>query len=118
MYLKDPTKGNAVDTYRPISCLPLMWKPLTGIIAESEYYFLEVNNVMPEEQKECRRNSRGTKDQLLIDKTILRDCKRRHTNLAMAWIDNQKAYNIVPHSWIKECMQILWHSEQHPKFSR
>ena len=22
--LKDPTKGNAVDNYRPISCLPLM----------------------------------------------------------------------------------------------
>lgn len=23
---KDPTKGSAVDNYRPISCLPLMWK--------------------------------------------------------------------------------------------
>ena len=26
---KDRTKGNAVDNYRPISCLPLMWKLLT-----------------------------------------------------------------------------------------
>ena len=102
--LKDPTKGNVVDNYRPISCLPLMWKLLTGIIAENTYNFLEVNNVMPEEQKKCRRNSRGTKDQLLIDKTILRDCKRRHTNLAMAWIDFQKAFDMVPHSRIKECM--------------
>ena len=23
---KDPIKGNADDNYRPISCLPLMWK--------------------------------------------------------------------------------------------
>ena len=62
---------------------------------------------MPEEQKGCQRNSRGTKDQLLIDKTILRDCKRRHTNLAMVWIDYQKAYDMAPHSWTKECMQMF-----------
>ena len=28
---KDPDKGNAVDNYRSISCLPLMWKLMTGI---------------------------------------------------------------------------------------
>eukprot|EP00794_Sanderia_malayensis_P014775 gene14775-biopygen11863 len=27
---KDPSKGSAVDNYRPISCLPLMWKLMTG----------------------------------------------------------------------------------------
>ena len=62
---------------------------------------------MPEEQKGCRRKSRGTKDQLLIDKTVLKDCKKRHTNLCMAWIDYKKAYDLVPHSWINECMEIF-----------
>ena len=62
---------------------------------------------MPEEQKGCKRGSRGTKDQLLIDKTVLRDCKKRHTNLSLAWIDYKKAYDYVPHSWIKECMQMF-----------
>ena len=60
----------SVNNYRPISCLPLMWKLLTGEIGENTYNFLEVNNLMPGEQKECRRNSRTTKDQLLIDKTM------------------------------------------------
>ena len=32
---KDPTKGNVVDNYRPISYLPLMWKLITRTIAES-----------------------------------------------------------------------------------
>ena len=32
---KDPSKGNAVDNYRPISCLLLMWKLMTGTVAES-----------------------------------------------------------------------------------
>ena len=30
-----PAKGNAADNYRPISCLILMWKLITGVIAES-----------------------------------------------------------------------------------
>ena len=64
-------------------------------------------NLLPEEQQGCRRKSRGTKDQLLIDKTILKDCRKRRTNLAMAWIDYRKAYDFVPHSWILECLDML-----------
>ena len=83
--LKDHSKGNAVDNVRPVSCLPLMWKLMKGVIAEAMYKHLE--GILPEEQTGCRRRSRATKDQLLFDKAILKDCKRRHTNLAMAWID-------------------------------
>ena len=104
---KDPAKGNAVENYRPITCLPLMWKLLAGMIAEEMYTYLHRENLLPEEQKGCRRGSRGTKDQLLIDKTVLRDCRRRQTNLAMAWIDYKKAYDFVPHSWISECMEMF-----------
>ena len=68
---------------------------------------MENENLLPEEQKGCRRKSRGTKDQLLIDKTILKDCRKRRTNLAMAWIDYRKAYDFVPHSWILECLDML-----------
>ncbi|XP_063599202.1 uncharacterized protein LOC134775604 [Penaeus indicus] len=87
---KDPDKGNAADNYRPISCLPLMWKLMTGIISNVLYDFLEDADKLPNEQKGCRRRSRGTKDQLLIDKTVLNDCRKRHTNLGMAWIDYKK----------------------------
>ena len=103
---KDPKKGNAVDNYRPISCLPLMWKLITGIISETMYKFLDENEILPVEQKGCRRRSRGTKDQLLIDKSILADCKRKHKNLAMARVDYKKAYDMVPHSWIIECLKL------------
>ena len=59
---KDPGKRNAVDNYRPTSCLPLMWKLMTGIIANSVYEYLEMNKLLPVEQNRCWRNSRGTKD--------------------------------------------------------
>ena len=103
---KGSKKGNAVDNYRPISCLPLMWKLITGTISETMYKFLDENEILPVEQKGCRRRSRGNKDQLLIDKSILADCKRKHKNLAMAWVDYKKAYDMVPHSWIIECLKL------------
>ena len=87
---KDVTKGNAIDNYRTISCLPIMWKLFTGIMSDHLYDCLEKEKLLPEERKGSRRKTRGTKDQLLIDKAVLNDCKRRHTNLAMAWIDYRK----------------------------
>ena len=100
-------KGNVVECLRPITCLPLMWKLMTGIIAESIYGFLEGNMVLLNEQKGCRRKSGRTKDQLLIDKMVLKECRRRNTNLSMAWRDYRKAYDIIPHSWITECLEIF-----------
>ncbi|CAB3989598.1 Hypothetical predicted protein [Paramuricea clavata] len=38
--LKDPSRGNAVDNFRPISCLPLMWKLMTGVCRVFRLYFL------------------------------------------------------------------------------
>ena len=56
------------------------------------YEFFVENDALPvEEQKGCRRKSRGIKDQLLIDKVVLADCKRKLKNLAMAWVDYKKA---------------------------
>ena len=113
---KDLSKGNAVDNYRPISCLPLMWKLMTGTIAESIYNFLDVNDKLPVEQKGCQTKSRGTKDQLLTDKMILRDCRKRHKILGMAWIDYKKAYDMVPHSWILESLELVQVSDNILKF--
>ena len=95
---KDPGKENTVDNYWPILCLSFMWKLMTGIIANSLYEYLEVYNLIPAEQKGCRRNIRETKDELLIKKMVLNDCKKRHTNLGMAWIDYKKAYDMILHS--------------------
>ena len=38
---------------------------------------------------------------------MLRDCKRKHTNLAMAWIDCKKAYGMVHHIGISECLEMF-----------
>ena len=87
--------------------LPLLWKLLTGILAEELYEHLEQANILLWEQKGCRKGSRGTKDQLPIDKMIVKNCKKRLTPLAVAWIDYRKAYDMVPHGWIEKCMNMF-----------
>ena len=38
---KDKSKGNVGSNYRPITCLPLMWKLLAGVIADLIYAHLD-----------------------------------------------------------------------------
>ena len=107
LIIKDKEIGPAATKFRPITCLSLMWKLLTGVMSDEIYQHLESKRLLPSEQKGRQRNSRGTKDQLLIDKMIIRNCKRRLTGLGMAWIDFRKAFDMVPHTWITKCMTMF-----------
>ena len=102
---KEKSKGNVASNYRPITCLPLVWKLMTGIVADEIYRHLDESDVLSEEQKSCRRKMRGTNDLLYIDNMIFREVERRRKNLAIAWIDYKKAYDMIPHSWILECLK-------------
>jgi hypothetical protein len=108
---KDKDKGNVPSNYRPITCLSIIWKTLTGILSSKIYEHLIRNDMIPLAQKGCIRNSRATKDQLILDKEITKDAKKRQRNLSMAWIDFQKAYDMVPHSWIIESLKLYKVSE-------
>ena len=59
---KDKSKGNVASIYRPITCLSLMWKLLTGVIADQIYAHLDQKKLLPEEHKGRRKGSRGTND--------------------------------------------------------
>ena len=100
-------KGNAVGNYRSIPCLNVLWKILTGIINGKVYDHLNQQKILPEEQKGCQRKTRGTKDQLLIHKAVIRNSRRRKTNLNVAWINFQKAYDMVPQSWILKTLDLV-----------
>ena len=46
---KDPQKSNTAGDYLQMKCLTLMWKPLTGAIAEEFYNYLEREKILPEQ---------------------------------------------------------------------
>ena len=45
------THTHTASNYRPITCLPLMWELLTGVIADHLYAHLDQEKLLPEEQK-------------------------------------------------------------------
>ena len=92
--------------FRPITCLTTIYKLMTSILTERMYIFLSTNNILPNEQKGCKRNSYGCKDQLLIDRMILENCRTRSKNLSTAWIDYRKAFDSVPHDWILKTLDL------------
>ena len=77
LILKNPEKGNAANNCHSIACLPIMWKLLTSVLTEKVYAHLSEKKMLPDEQRGCRKDSQGTKDQLLIDKQILKHCKKQ-----------------------------------------
>ena len=58
-------------------------------------------------KRDARKEAETQKNQLLIDKMIVKDCKRRLTLLVVAWIDYHQAYDMVPHSWIQKCTEMF-----------
>ena len=81
MLQKGKSKGNVASNYSPITFLALMWK--------------------------LQKGSRETNDLLYIDRTVIKEAKSRNKNLAMVWIYYKKAYDMVPHSWIIECLDLF-----------
>ena len=92
--------------YCPITCLPTYYKLATLILMERINEHVTTNQILPLEQKGARRQARGCKDHLLLDKTITEDAHRKQRNVSMMWIDYKKAYDSVPHTWIIKMMEI------------
>ena len=71
------------------------------------YNHLDGNDMLPEEQKDCRKGIRGTKDQLLIDRTVVKNYKQWKCRLPMGWIDYKKAFDMISYSWFLKCLNIF-----------
>ena len=98
-----PKSGDSkeVRNYRPITCLT------TRNNSQKNFHTFEEQSLLPAEQKGCHPGSKGCKDQLMISKLIYEDCRRRNRNLSIAWIDYQKAFDSVPHSWVEKSIELV-----------
>ena len=68
---------------------------------------MEREKLLPNEQKGCRRQSVGTKDQAMIMKMVMKSCKKNMTHLSDAWIAYKKVYDVAPHTCILQCLKIV-----------
>jgi len=43
----------------------------------------------------------------MISKAMYENCRRRNKNLSIAWVDYQKAFDSVPHSWVEKSIELV-----------
>lgn len=79
------------------------------------YEILEEKHLPRRNKKDVEENW-GTKDQLLVDKLIIKNYKRRKTGLGMAWIDYKKAFYLVPPLMDTWMYQDVWYSSEYGGF--
>ncbi|XP_015437850.1 PREDICTED: uncharacterized protein LOC107192997 [Dufourea novaeangliae] len=105
-YIK-PKNHNTQDpaNYRPITFLPTIYKIITSIITQKIEAHLQTHNILTE-QKGCRKNSRGCKEQRIIDTVIMKQAEEQQRNLHTCYIDYKKALDSVPHSWLQQTLEI------------
>ena len=77
---------------------------------------LTSHRLFHEEEKGCRKGSRGTAELLYRDQHIFNESKTRQKNLDMAWIDYKKTYDMVPQSWTINCLKMYKISDEVIKF--
>ena len=73
-YMIPKSKENCHDpsNYRPITCLPTIYKILTSCLTDIIYKHVTDTGILAEEQKGCRRNSKGCEKQLVIDAVVMK----------------------------------------------
>ena len=79
--MKDPQQGPIPSNYLPITCMSTTWKLLSGILADKTA--VHMDGYMHKAQRGISGESRGSKHQLLIDQSVVKDTQSRCTNLAM-----------------------------------
>jgi hypothetical protein len=88
-------------------CLTTTYKIPHVITAKRISTYLEEQNLLPAGQKGCHPGNKGCKAEIIISKAIYQDCKRKNKNLSIAWIDYQKAFDSVPHSWVEKSTELV-----------
>lgn len=74
--------------YRPITCLNIAYKLLTGMMAQALSKHLETWDLLPLEQKAIKKGNRGCLDTLIVDGAAAEEARKWKGSLSVAWIED------------------------------
>ena len=76
-----------------------MYKLFTSCLNLFQTDHVQSNNITPE-QAGGKRGVWGTTEQLLVNKNSMKEVKSLRRSLTTVWLDYQKSFDSVPHSWL------------------
>ena len=90
------------SNFRPIACLNTCYKLMTGFVAAYLDQYVRERQLLPSEQVALRGGVWGCTHALTLDQTMTADAQhQKQRAISVAWIDYAKAFDSVPHSYIK-----------------
>ena len=101
---KDSTKP---ESYRPITCLMIIYKIKSAIIARKLNTHIHDNNLWPFEQFGALGGTQGSKEVLLLDAMIAEEVRLYKRNIFMVWTDVKKAYDSIQQRYIIRILVLL-----------
>ena len=103
--------------YRPIACLNTCYKLLTGFITAYLDKFVGERGVLAREQRALQKGVWGCTHALIIDQTLIADAYNQLKRpISVGWIDYTKAFDSIPHSYIKWLFKVMRVPEPLRKF--
>ena len=91
---------------RHIACLNVMYKLYSSYINQCLMHHVHKNSIVTPEQAAGKKRIWGTVEQLLINKSILKEVRLMQHNLVTVWLDYRKAFNSIPHSWLLHALKL------------
>ena len=64
------------------------------------------NNIITNEQAGGKKGTWGTTEQLLINKSILKEVKNSGRNLVTVWLDYRKVFDSIPNRWLLQALKL------------
>ena len=88
---------DVAKSYRPIACLNLMYKIYTSFLNTFLSDHCYKNQIISPEQAAGKKGVWGCTEQLLINKAIMTEVRKKRRNLFTIWLDYKKAFDSVLH---------------------
>lgn len=96
--------------YRPIACLNTSYKLVTSLLAVHLSKHADKLSIIPNEQVAIRKGTWGCTHACVLDQATVADAtNQKQKPLHVAWIDYAKAFDSVPHAylkWLLKCMGV------------
>ena len=88
--------------FRPITCLNTCYKLLRGFISTFIGQYVSERNMVAIEQRALQKNIWGCTHAPTVDQTLIADAHdQKQRPISVAWIDYAKAFDSIPHTYIK-----------------
>ena len=104
--LPKSTETHIAKNYCPTACFNVMYKLYSSCINQCLMDHVYKNNIVTPEQAAGKNKVWGTVEQLLINKSILKEVRLMRRNLVTVWLDYRKAFDSIPHRLLLHALKL------------